>query len=980
MKKLAVLLLLALPLTAAPRKVIVELAEHSQLRHARLQHTFDRVFRGGAVEVESDAEVEALRRTPGVLAVWPDAEVQAHAVTAGLTVSHLPWERLATNATGAGIRVAVIDSGIDYRHPALGGGIGPGRKVVGGWDFVNDDADPVDDFRHGTHVAGIIAAQSAQMTGVAPGVSLLAYKVLDNRGSGLTSDVIAALDRAMDPNSDGDTSDRADIVNMSLGSPGHPDDPLSRAVERAVALGTVVVVSAGNEGEFHRVASPGVAESAITVGASNAERKMAEFSSRGPATGTGSIKPDLVAPGVKIRSTGLEGLFIELSGTSMAAPYVAGLAALLIEEHPEWSPARVKSALVNTAAGIAGEEMMTQGSGVVEPDRVFASELFVAPTQLNFGLDAVTSASWSTSRTLTFHNTSSSARTLHAIAEGTPSGVTLQVEDVTIPAGESRTVTVTVAADHAVLGKPLTRSLSFGGALVFTWQGSSVRVPWAFIRAGRATVTYAGGTPDVLWNVPEGRYGSSTPIGANGLETLVEPGTYELAVVAAEEGKDVRVIVAEEQKIEGDVKFAFSAADAPHTVTLEGLPARSSGPAKLYSIRARLASPPGSLVLPMETRTLRTSSFSSRYALLVTEAFVDTSTRQIEIAQHEPVRGLSGGVVLSIAPEAYASQELRIDVPAGTTGKRQIQIMPRDIPRGEDFGPAPASILAEMDDGEWIGTLTMTRESHENYASGVQIAVRSAFDSFGRPLLTTPVIRRNSDGFFAVRGFDPAALPVYATAGEPLVFGEEPLFVSNAFEVSGSTMMGLVEVRGPRGENRRVSVHYEVRDGMSGTTVSGGTVETGSTLVPLPWGGKLRVMMNLGRAVQTLHFDTSTTVATPPALTSLAVLDGTGRRATKLVREGNGSFVFSATDAAHAHAFFRRLGHNTWVELTPVAIGTDETAGTIYRIDLADALRVPEGEIEMAIEIADDAGTYTTWQGPVFTLETPSVRRRAVRK
>jgi hypothetical protein len=977
MKRFFVLLLLAFPLAAAPRKVIVEYAERPRFEIAsarvRVHREFTRAFRGAAVEVTSDADIERIKRLPGVIAVHPDTEVHAHGVIPS-AVEGSP-SLIRTHANGAGVTVAVIDSGIDYTHPALAG------KVIGGWDFVNDDADAMDDYRHGTHVAGIIAAQSSELTGIAPNVKLLAYKVLSSQGSGVTSDVIAAIERAMDPNGDGDPSDRADIINLSLGSAGHAEDPSSRAVNRAVAAGIVVVVSAGNEGEFHRVSSPALAESAIAVGAVNATNTIAAFSSRGPAAGSGAIKPDLVAPGVSIKSTIPGGLYMPLSGTSMAAPYVAGLAALLLEAHPDWSPARIKSALVNTANALANEEMMTQGSGAVVRELAMSSDFFVAPTQLNFGLDAVTTPSWTATRTLTMRNESNAPRTITARTENTPNGVTIRVDSFTLAANESREVPVTITADHATLGKPLTLSLSFGGALVFEWTGGSARVPWAFIRAGRATVTYAGATPDVLWHVPDGRYGSSVPIGPNGMETLIEPGTYELAVVAAAPFQDVRVIVAEEQKIEGDVVLAFSAADAPHELRLAAMPDRMTSAGRLYSIRARLAGPSGSLIVPMHSRVVHTSSFSSRYALLLTEAFVDTTTNAIQIAQHEPLRGVSSDATLTIAPSAYASQELRIKMPADVTGKRQIQIMPRDFPRGNDFGPAPESIVVSHNGDEWRGTLTMTAEQHANYASGVQIAVRGAFDSFGRPALTTPMVRRNANGFFATRAFDPPSeVPVYAQAGEALEFGRGPSFLWAQFEISGNAMLGQLDHYGVRNETRRENFDYEVFDVTTGQSISGGITENGQTLVPLPRPGKLRVVFTGNASTTTVQFDSTIGKATPPAITSLAIVDGSGRHATTLPRNGNGALIFSATDTVRTGAFFRRAGTNTWVQLTPVATSSHAVLGTIYRIDLADALRMPDGAIEISIDTFDDAGSSTSWSAKAFTIDTDAPKRRAVRK
>ena len=161
-----------------------------------------------------------------------------------------------------------------------------------------------------------------------PDVSFLAYKVLSSFGSGSFSDVIAGIERATDPDGDPNTDDAADIINMSLGGGGNPDDSVSQAVDPASALGVAVVISAGNSGSrYQSIGSPGVARTAITVGATDDNDVIAGFTSRGPVPGEWAIKPDVVAPGVSILSAvPKEGVlgdpsgYLRLSGTSMAAP------------------------------------------------------------------------------------------------------------------------------------------------------------------------------------------------------------------------------------------------------------------------------------------------------------------------------------------------------------------------------------------------------------------------------------------------------------------------------------------------------------------------------------------------------------------------------------------------------------------------------------------------------------------------------------
>ncbi|WP_069462982.1 S8 family serine peptidase [Actinacidiphila rubida] len=217
-------------------------------------------------------DLASLRRLPGVAAVVPDTPMHTLTdVSVPLIGAPDVWKMKGPDGSpvrGKGVTVALLDSGVDYRHPDLGGCFGPGCKVVAGHDFVNDDDDPMDDNGHGTHVAGIVAAKAAEpggITGVAPDATLTAYKVMDDSGSGYMSDIIAGLEAATDPAN----PHRADVVNMSLGGPGDGTDPLGLAATAAVRAGVVVVAAAGNEGPGpETVGTPAAADGVIAVGAS----------------------------------------------------------------------------------------------------------------------------------------------------------------------------------------------------------------------------------------------------------------------------------------------------------------------------------------------------------------------------------------------------------------------------------------------------------------------------------------------------------------------------------------------------------------------------------------------------------------------------------------------------------------------------------------------------------------------------------------
>ncbi len=238
---------------------------------AEVEHEFTDLVHAVALTVPAD-DVDALRALPGVADVVPDQRVRASTdVSVPLVGAPEVWEQEAPAggpADGTGTVVAVLDSGVDYTHPSLGGGFGPDHKVVAGYDFYNGDDDPMDDNGHGTHVAGIIAGTgdpAAPVTGVAPGAQLTAYKVMNARGEGWESDIIAGLEAATDP----DNPYRADVVNMSLGGPGDGTDPIGLAATAATEAGVVVVASSGNSGPgAHTMGSPALADGVLSVGAS----------------------------------------------------------------------------------------------------------------------------------------------------------------------------------------------------------------------------------------------------------------------------------------------------------------------------------------------------------------------------------------------------------------------------------------------------------------------------------------------------------------------------------------------------------------------------------------------------------------------------------------------------------------------------------------------------------------------------------------
>ena len=352
------------------------------------------------VDIDANTATE-LSSDSGTVAISTDATVRStgfgHTFRAARS-SGASKARAQFNRSGRGVAVAVIDSGVQP-HVDL-----PSNRIRKFVDFVNGRSMPYDDFGHGTHVAGLVAGSGAAsvlleepFVGAAPEVNIVALKVLDANGAGKTSDVIAALEWVARNHA----SYNIRIVNLSLGHPVYEPasrDPLVQAAEALVARGILVVSSAGNlgidpvDGQTGNggITSPANGPRIIAVGAvdnkgtrARSDDEVTSYSSRGPTRFDLIVKPDLVASGHRVVSTaapssrlfeqhpslqvraGIESTprYMILSGTSMAAPLVAGTAALMLEANPEMSVGTVRAVLEFTAQQLPNTSLLAQGAG-----------------------------------------------------------------------------------------------------------------------------------------------------------------------------------------------------------------------------------------------------------------------------------------------------------------------------------------------------------------------------------------------------------------------------------------------------------------------------------------------------------------------------------------------------------------------------------------------------------------------------------------
>ncbi|MFD2762746.1 S8 family serine peptidase [Micromonospora eburnea] len=436
--------------------------------------------RGFAAEAATEtlaSRWEATRTGLKAGKIWLDA-VRRPALDQSVPLIGAP-EAWSAGFDGAGVRVAVLDTGIDVAHPDLAG------KVSARQNFTDGEEDDRDHVGHGTHVASTIAGSGAasdgRYRGVAPGASLLDGKVCAEFGC-LESWIVAGMQWAAESG--------ADVVNMSLGGPNTPEvDPLEEAVNALTAQhGTLFVIAAGNDGGDETVGSPATAEAALAVAAFTKSDELADFSSRGPSADGWAVKPEIAAPGVDIVAArskdGFLGepgqLYMPLDGTSMATPHVAGAAALLSQAHPQWNAAQLKAALMASAKPSSGVGVFAQGAGRVDVARAVTQQVTTTPTSVTFGMqDWPHDEDEVRSDVVTYHNGGSAAVTLRlALTTDAPAGIfSLSADTVTVPAGGQASVTLT--ADTRA-GGDVTGGL--GGQVTATAAGVSVQTPFGVVR------------------------------------------------------------------------------------------------------------------------------------------------------------------------------------------------------------------------------------------------------------------------------------------------------------------------------------------------------------------------------------------------------------------------------------------------------------------------------------------------------------------
>jgi subtilisin family serine protease len=556
---------------------------HTAIPRSEMRWRYGVVLNGFAVVVPR-AQLDRLARIAGVARVWPSLRYRALLDrTPQLIGAPALWGPTLATA-GQGMKIAIIDDGIDQTHPffaartlAYPPGFPKGQtafttpKVIAARAFAprtprhGNAARPFDpEFsEHGTHVAGIAAGNDATLTrngtrlsGIAPRAYLGNYKALTipSPGFGLNGnspELAAAVEAAV--------RDGMDVINLSIGEPEvEPSrDLVVRALNAAADAGVVSAVAAGNDGEFGlgAVGSPASAEKAIAAAASSGGHGSIEtdtlpsFSSAGPTSYSLRLKPDVTAPGEDVASSLPGSSFAELSGTSMAAPHVAGAAALLRERHPAWTPAQVKSALVLTGApvhGASGAEVspLREGGGRIDLPRADQPLVFASPMNLSFGLLRPGATA---TQAVTLSDAGGGAGTWNVGFSGATGTLASAASQTTVPG----TLSVRAAIPQAA------REGEVSGFVILSRASDRRRIPFWFriarprlrldphrtlARPGEYRASTAGGASRVsTYRYPDVSGNSTFPVRLTGREIVFRvrvrtPANFGVAIVSRDRG------------------------------------------------------------------------------------------------------------------------------------------------------------------------------------------------------------------------------------------------------------------------------------------------------------------------------------------------------------------------------------------------------------------------------------------------------------
>ncbi len=892
------------------------------------------------------------------------------------------------NNRGKGIKVSIIDTGIDYLHEALGQGFGAGYKVIGGYDFVNNDDDPMDDNGHGTHVAGIVAANSSTLKGVAPEASLVACKALDAQGNGYISTIIEAIEYSIDPNNDGDYSDAVDVINMSVGGYGTPEDPLATAVNNVSTIGVVVCAAAGNEGDlgFYKIGSPGCAEKAITVGSTTKAKILESYSSKGPNTSNFFIKPDVLAPGTNIKSCKLSGGTIVYSGTSMACPHVAGICALLKKQHPDWTPDIMKSA-IKTTAEVLLYEPMEQGNGFVDAYKAITTGTIALPADLSFGRCDTTSSIWSPHKILKIKNISSTSQNYTVNISSKYSGVSFTVDKPTfsLVPNDSTAIDIRMSVNNSMVQFLNSGSNAYSAYAQIIGTKDTLSLPWAFVKRQMIQLKFEQPASIFILASNDKLFQpcNATYINLYTAELNVPNGNYDfMSGMAA--GDTVYICIKKNLNLTGADVITISKNESTHEIHLNGKDEYGRNIANLpeYYYAIGLFDKQKFCHCLSFFRTWSHFFISDIPAshLLHCHQYNIEGDSLYRVISFEPVSNYASDIFFTNKPEDLVKQKVRLlyDNSAITP------ILSFGIDTwfkndtGQTLRATDVGNVTALANNYWEGYVVRNEQTNNNPTFDFIMHALNSYppNPWSYSFKSAPMRVKNKQFFMGPSNEITPDIFIEEDHTRPIIIGDDIVFGRAEYTVYPNSYQQSVYFTGQLGDNRSIEgqTHYYKIYDVNGQIIDSAKTEILDDIYTTWNGTYLKTQFyQVGHsrfASNSLAMLTSVIGKygvdnAPPSLTSLQIRNSSGRPVDSIEKFENAQLRFSLKDPnlneQSIKVAIKDFHGDTWTDYIPTKIAVHDSIGSLFTLQL-DSIKCEFIKLlSLKISYADKKGNTGEW-------------------
>ncbi len=906
---------------------------------------------------------------------------------------------------GDSVVVGIIDTGIDYLHPALGGGFGKGFKVIGGYDYINNDKDPMDDHRHGTHVAGIVAGNNNVIQGVAPNALLMAFKVIGEDGYGEDKEVIAGIEGAVDPNDDNNFDDKVDIANMSLGdASGNGNDPVSIAVNNAVKLGVTFCVSAGNNYNYNTIGSPAGASEAITVAASNKSDHLANFSSKGPSNETYSLKPDITAPGVFIYSSTPGNTYSTFDGTSMASPMVAGVCALIKKQHREWTPAMIKSAIMTSAKDI-GADVLSQGNGRVQANNAIKVSTFSYPSSLSFGLDNPEYEIWEKKDTIQIYNNYSTTQNYYISISGEVQGVSIKADNqaFSLQPGQMKSIVFALGVNNKVIKDSFEPHNSFMGKVKITGTKDTLIIPWSFSKLAIVTLNFNKPVLSFLLMNQDNNYlvfDSASSGSFTKTRMVVPPGNYrvwaefaKLNDLQREEG-EVIFVFRNNVQIEGYKEINISTDEAVNIINFNGVDENGrllkDGENSMNTIVFQLDDANyykgwalnlcfwSMNVLPGKM-SVRTSNADDTLFFAAGQ-FQNSINKEkrIRIVQHPLIKSIRSGVNLSNKTTDFLCANLNVSLPAE---RNECTALFTNSYVGPSFGINMFLMDDKITERNWNGKLLLTKEVDKENVFSTSFNNYHLSDSATYLFYENPIFRTSGDSIGFSSNFLLSGQNKFYPNNFTFTFGNGIIYPQEIYQgFKDGTILDFY-FNGIFNEIRNSDAYFstlEIFNKDQALVLSRKLYENG--YYNLPVGNYKYVIKNnnyflngihglatLKADVQLVQTDLYSYCPVPGPL---KVCNSKGFPVTKFYKGDEGylsiGYKSSQINTSASKIYLRKNNSPDWIEVKPESINSVEQ---IMKVNLNNFTNVDSGKVDLKIALVNTQNLVSEYiLEPAFTI------------